>query len=297
MPHHPGSRLPGTALDVQALAPRGSRLWGLELGAEPVGLRKERAVWCTLSAWRRCGAGRQKSEHRRDPPRPEDAARRMASWRGLFGLTFLCLLMRGRGQGDFDLADALDDPEPTKKPSSDIYPKPKPPYPPQPGHPGNSGDIYPRPKPPYPPRPGHPGNGGDVYPYPRPKPPVHPQPGSYDNSGGFLNDRDLNDGRYPPRPRPPAGGGGGGGGGGGYHPSHSGYGNPSGGGRYRPGSHGSNYGGGDYSTYGNPQGNTIAKIVSPIVSVVVVTLVGAAASYFQYNRRRNCFRTNEPQNV
>ncbi|XP_020936621.1 glycoprotein Xg [Sus scrofa] len=196
------------------------------------------------------------------------------------------------GQGDFDLADALDDPEPTKKPSSDIYPKPKPPYPPQPGHPGNSGDIYPRPKPPYPPRPGHPGNGGDVY--PRPKPPVHPQPGSYDNSGGFLSDRDLNDGRYPPRPRPPAGGGGGGGG---YHPSHGGYGNPSGGGRYRPGPHGSNYGGGDYSTYGNPQGNTIAKIVSPIVSVVVVTLVGAAASYFQYNRRRNCFRTNEPQNV
>uniref|UniRef100_A0A4X1TWY7 Glycoprotein Xg n=1 Tax=Sus scrofa TaxID=9823 RepID=A0A4X1TWY7_PIG len=183
----------------------------------------------------------------------------MASWRGLFGLTFMCLLMRGRGQGDFDLADALDDPEPTKKPSSDIYPKPKPPYPP---------------------RPGHPGNGGNVYPYPRPKPPVHPQPGSYDNSGGFLSDRDLNDGRYPPRPRPPAGGGGGGGG---YHPSHGGYGNPS--------------GGGDYSTYGNPQGNTIAKIVSPIVSVVVVTLVGAAASYFQYNRRRNCFRTNEPQNV
>uniref|UniRef100_A0A8W4F8I5 Uncharacterized protein n=1 Tax=Sus scrofa TaxID=9823 RepID=A0A8W4F8I5_PIG len=41
-----------------------------------------------------------------------------------------------------------------------------------------------------------------------------------------------------------------------------------------------------------PAGNTIAKIVSPIVSVVVVTLVGAAASYFQYNRRRNCFRTN-----
>ena len=39
-------------------------------------------------------------------------------------------------------------------------------------------------------------------------------------------------------------------------------------------------------------GNTVAKIVSPIVSVVVVTLVGAAATYFQRNRRRNCFRTN-----
>lgn len=39
-------------------------------------------------------------------------------------------------------------------------------------------------------------------------------------------------------------------------------------------------------------GNTVAKIVSPIVSVVVVTLVGAAVSYFQRNRRRNCFRTH-----
>lgn len=48
----------------------------------------------------------------------------------------------------------------------------------------------------------------------------------------------------------------------------------------------------DHLAFLAPAGNTIAKIVSPIVSVVVVTLVGAAASYFQYNRRRNCFRTN-----
>lgn len=41
-----------------------------------------------------------------------------------------------------------------------------------------------------------------------------------------------------------------------------------------------------------PAGNTVAKIVSPIVSVVVVTLVGAAVSYFQRNRRRGCFRTH-----
>ena len=42
----------------------------------------------------------------------------------------------------------------------------------------------------------------------------------------------------------------------------------------------------------SPAGNTVAKIVSPIVSVLVVTLVGAAAGYCQRNRRRNCFTPN-----
>nr|XP_010966575.1 glycoprotein Xg isoform X2 [Camelus bactrianus] len=195
----------------------------------------------------------------------------MESWRGLFCLACLCLLTPARGQGDFDLADALDDPEPTKKPSSGIYPKPKPPYPPRPASPDH--------------------HGGGIY--PPPKPPPRPQPGTYDNSGGFLSDKDLDDGRDPPRPRQPAGGGGGGG----YYPPHDGYGDTHGGGRYRPRSRGSNYGGDGSSTYGNPQGNMVAKIVSPIVSVVVVTLVGAAASYFRQNRGRNCFRTNEPETV
>ncbi|XP_010966576.2 glycoprotein Xg isoform X3 [Camelus ferus] len=181
----------------------------------------------------------------------------MESWRGLFCLACLCLLTPARGQGDFDLADALDDPEPTKKPSSGIYPKPKPPYPPRPASPDH--------------------HGGGIY--PPPKPPPRPQPGTYDNSGGFLSDKDLDDGRYPPRPRQPAGGGGGGG----YYPPHDGY--------------GDTHGGDGSSTYGNPQGNMVAKIVSPIVSVVVVTLVGAAASYFRQNRGRNCFRTNEPETV
>ncbi|XP_026951310.1 glycoprotein Xg isoform X6 [Sagmatias obliquidens] len=63
----------------------------------------------------------------------------MEPWWGLFCLTFLCSVMHVRGQGDFDLADALDDPEPTKKPSSDTYPKPTPPHQPQPGNPDNSG--------------------------------------------------------------------------------------------------------------------------------------------------------------
>lgn len=181
---------------------------------------------------------------------------RMEAWRDLlFCLTLLCVLLRVRGEnGDFDLADALDDPEPTKKPSSGIYPNPRPPYYPQPGNPDNSGNIYPKPRPPYHPQPGNP-DGGNIYPRPKPPPP-RPQPG---NSGGFLSDSDLVDGgRYPPRP--PAGGGGGG-----YQPGHDSY------------------------------GNTIAKIASPIVSVVVVTLIGAAVSY--YNRRRNCLRTNEPRTV
>ncbi|KAI4529100.1 hypothetical protein MG293_020774 [Ovis ammon polii] len=163
----------------------------------------------------------------------------MEAWRDLlFCLTLLCVLLRVRGEnGDFDLADALDDPEPTKKPSSGIYPNPRPPYHPQPGNPDNSGNIYPKPRPPYHPQPGNP-DGGNIYPRPKPPPP-RPQPG---NSGGFLSDSDLVDGgRYPPRP--PAGGGGGG-----YQPGHDSYGR---GGRYRPGSPGINYGGDGYSTQGN----------------------------------------------
>lgn len=212
----------------------------------------------------------------------------MEPWWGLSPLLLLCFLTYVRGQGDFDLADALDDPEPTKKPSSGIYPKP--PYPPQPGRPDNSGGIYP--KPPYPPQPGHPDNGGNIY--PKPKPPSYPQPGNPGHGGGYYNDEDRDDGRYPPRPRPrpPAGGGGGG------HAGYDNYGNTHGGGGYRPKTrYGSAYGGDGHATYGNPQGNTVASIVSPIVSVVVVTLVGAAVSYFKLNRRRNCFRTNEPAHV
>ncbi|XP_024097335.1 glycoprotein Xg isoform X3 [Pongo pygmaeus] len=196
----------------------------------------------------------------------------MESWWGLPCLAFLCFLMHTRGQRDFDLADALDDPEPTKKPNSDIYPKPKPPYYPQPENPNSGGNIYPRPK-------------------PRPQ----PQPGNSGNSGGsYFNDVDRDDGRYPPRPRPrpPAGGGSGG------YSSYDNSDNTHGRGGYRPNSrYGNTYGGDHHSTYGNPEGNMVAKIVSPIVSVVVVTLLGAAASYFKLNNRRNCFRTHEPENV
>ncbi|XP_053747849.1 glycoprotein Xg isoform X5 [Panthera pardus] len=188
---------------------------------------------------------------------------------GLCWVAVLGFVLCVQGQRDFDLADALDDPEPTKKPSSDIYPRPKPPYHPQPGMPDNSGGIYPRPKPPYHPQPGMPDNNGDIY--PRPKPPYHPQPGMPDNSGGIYPRP-----RPPPRPQP-GGSDSGGAGGGGYYPNNDGHGNA--------------YGGDGYSTYGNQQGNTIAKIVSPIVSVLVVMLVGAATGWFQRNRRRNCFTT------
>nr|XP_021542144.1 glycoprotein Xg isoform X2 [Neomonachus schauinslandi] len=178
---------------------------------------------------------------------------KMESRWGLFCITVLGFLMHIQGQRDFDLADALDDPEPTKKPSSDIYPKPKPPYRPQPGMPDDSGSIY-----------------------PKPRPPPRPQPGGSDGGGGYFGNTDRDDGRYPPRPKPPAGGGS-------YYPSNDGSGNT--------------HGGDGHSTYGNPQGNMVAKIVSPIVSVLVVTLVGAAAGFCQRNRRRNCFRTNEPAHV
>ncbi|XP_044522925.1 glycoprotein Xg [Gracilinanus agilis] len=191
----------------------------------------------------------------------------MERWQRVSFLMLLCFLIHIKGQDDFDLADALDDneditrrpPPVTKKPGSGIYPNPNPPY--------------------------------------------HPQPGYHDNPGGNIHDIDLDDGRNPPKPRPPAGGGGyhsnnfgntHGKRGGGYNSNY----NNHGGGGYNPSSHyGNTYGGGGYSNYGNTHGDSIAKIVSPIVSVVVVSLVGAATSYFAYNRRRNCCGTNEPETV
>ncbi|KAM6149243.1 glycoprotein Xg-like [Rhynchocyon petersi] len=208
----------------------------------PEGLRLGNCLLLRLHSRAEWGGAPTRTEEQAAAPR-----HRMDPWILILGV----LIHSVQGQGDFDLADALDDPDPTKKPSSGIYPKP--PYQPQPGNPSSGGNIYPRPKPPAP----------------------RPHPGSYD-SGGNFNDRDDHGGRYPPRPRPPAGGGG-------YNPNYDGYGNT--------------YGGGSHSNYGNPQGNVIARIVSPIVSVLVVTLVGAATTYFTRNRRRNCFNSNVPENV
>ncbi|KAM9032359.1 glycoprotein Xg isoform X2 [Sarcophilus harrisii] len=173
----------------------------------------------------------------------------MARWQKVSFLMLLCFLIHIQGQDDFDLADALDDTEEITRKPNPITRKP----------------------------------GSGIY--PKPNPPNRPQPGIYDNPGGNINDLDLDDGRYPPKPRPPAGGGG-------YHSNN--FGNTHGGGGYNPSSHyGNNYGGGGYSNYGNTQGDSVARIVSPIVSVVVVSLIGAATSYFAYNRRRNCCRTND----
>ncbi|XP_029786826.1 glycoprotein Xg isoform X2 [Suricata suricatta] len=106
----------------------------------------------------------------------------MESRWGPLCVTVLGFLTCVQGQRDFDLADALDDSQPTKKPNSGIYPNPRPPYDPPPGLPDNSGGIYPKPRPPYDPQPGLPDNSGGIY--PKPRPPYDPQPGMPDNSGG-----------------------------------------------------------------------------------------------------------------
>nr|XP_058906676.1 glycoprotein Xg isoform X2 [Kogia breviceps] len=67
--------------------------------------------------------------------------------------------------------------------------------------------------------------------------------------------------------------------------------------RPQPGSSDNSADGDGSPSYGSPQGNRIAKIMSPIVCGVLVTLAGATVSYFQYNSRRNCCRTNEPENI
>ncbi|XP_059994160.1 glycoprotein Xg isoform X2 [Lagenorhynchus albirostris] len=162
-PQHPeagwqrsaGRRAPRDALQhIRAHASRapGRAVW--DGTPSPSASGRGTPVWFILSAWRHClfplQTGKQKSAHPSSEggvagspsARPEGSPERkprMEPWWGLFHLTFLCSLMHVRGQGDFDLADALDDPEPTKKPSSDTYPKPTPPHQPQPGNPNNSG--------------------------------------------------------------------------------------------------------------------------------------------------------------
>ncbi|XP_013361051.1 PREDICTED: glycoprotein Xg isoform X4 [Chinchilla lanigera] len=156
-------------------------------------------------------------------------------------LTLLCLLTLAPGQRDFDLADALDDPEPTKKPPSALFPEPKLPSQPKPGNSGGGG--------------GHPSDGIGGHQKPKPRPPA-------EGAGG-------------------AGGGGAGGGGGGAAGGGAGAGSSS----------------SDYNSEGDTNGNRIARIVSPIVSVVVVTLLGAGVSFFKSGRRGNCLRTSEAENV
>ncbi|KAK7795203.1 hypothetical protein U0070_024794 [Myodes glareolus] len=129
--------------------------------------------------------------------------------------------------GDFDLADALDEPG--------LYPKlPVDPLPSDP----HGGGIYPPPR-------------------PRPQPQPHPQP----------------------RPQPSDTNGFGGSGGYGGHGGHE------------------NTHGGHAPVNDGAQGNTVARIVSPIVSVVVVALVGAGVSYFRSGQRRGCLRRSDPETI
>lgn len=145
------------------------------------------------------------------------------------------------GDGDFDLADALDDPEPTTKPGGGLYPRL--PQDPHGGGIGGEGDPGARP-----------GWGGasDIYPPPRPRPPPQPRP--------------------PPRPRPPphhdyVGGFGG----------LSGEGDPG----AQPGRGGAFGRQEPSPPVDSTQGSAVARIVSPIVSVAVVALLGAGAAYFR----------------
>ncbi|XP_049989073.1 glycoprotein Xg isoform X1 [Alexandromys fortis] len=172
--------------------------------------------------------------------------------------------VRGDDGGDFDLADALD-PDPTPKPGGGLYPKlPADPLPSDPhggGDPTSKpGGLYP--KLPADPLPSDPHGGGGVYPPPRPRP-------------------------QPPRPRPQpsdTNGFGGSGGYGGYSGGHDTH-----GGGHGPTHHGDDVGG--------AQGNTVARIVSPIVSVVVVALVGAGVSYFRSGQRRGCLGRSDPETI
>ncbi|XP_049989077.1 glycoprotein Xg isoform X5 [Alexandromys fortis] len=118
------------------------------------------------------------------------------------------------------------------------------------------------PKLPADPLPSDPHGGGGVYPPPRPRP-------------------------QPPRPRPQpsdTNGFGGSGGYGGYSGGHDTH-----GGGHGPTHHGDDVGG--------AQGNTVARIVSPIVSVVVVALVGAGVSYFRSGQRRGCLGRSDPETI
>ncbi|XP_049989075.1 glycoprotein Xg isoform X4 [Alexandromys fortis] len=122
------------------------------------------------------------------------------------------------------------------------------------------GGLYP--KLPADPLPSDPHGGGGVYPPPRPRP-------------------------QPPRPRPQpsdTNGFGGSGGYGGYSGGHDTH-----GGGHGPTHHGDDVGG--------AQGNTVARIVSPIVSVVVVALVGAGVSYFRSGQRRGCLGRSDPETI
>ncbi|KAM3585469.1 uncharacterized protein V6R79_018275 [Siganus canaliculatus] len=221
------------------------------------------------------------------------------------GIISLLFLVTGTFSQGFDLADAFDDIEPTP-----AKPKELPKAPEKPGD-GDFGldlsdALGPDPKPePDKPVVKPPKSGGDDFGLdlsdafgPDDKPTVKP-PAKPPKSGGDDFGLDLSDALGPdpnPKPdkpavKPPKGGGGGGsfddadlfdiGGGGDYKPEG---GRPGGGGRasdpgYDP------HGGAD-----QPQAEAGSGPIAGIVSAVGVALLGAASSYFAYQKKKLCFK-------
>ncbi|XP_074801745.1 glycoprotein Xg [Natator depressus] len=135
------------------------------------------------------------------------------------GLGFL--LVHVRGQGDFDLSDALDHPGET------ITKKPPP---------ATKRPVF------------------DDHLKPHPRPPHEPQPGSYSHDDRF-SDLDLNDGKpLPPRPA-------------GEKESNVNHG-------------------------GNTDSGVVAGVTSPVISVLVLLVVGTVAGYTAYKKKQLCFKAN-----
>ncbi|CAM4397246.1 unnamed protein product [Eretmochelys imbricata] len=136
------------------------------------------------------------------------------------GLGFL--LVHVRGQGDFDLSDALDHPGET------ITKKPPP---------ATKRPVF------------------DDHLKPHPRPPHEPQPGSYGRDGDRFSDLDLNDGKpLPPRPA-------------GEKESNVNHG-------------------------GNTDSGVVAGVTSPVISVLVLLVVGTVAGYTAYKKKQLCFKAN-----
>ncbi|XP_026506319.1 glycoprotein Xg-like [Terrapene carolina triunguis] len=94
----------------------------------------------------------------------------------------------------------------------------------------------------------------DDHPKPHPRPPHKPQPGSYGNDDRF-SDLDLNDGKpLPPRPA-------------GEKESNVNHG-------------------------GNTDSGVIAGVTSPVISVLVLLVVGTVAGYTAYKKKQLCFKAN-----
>ncbi|XP_069923074.1 glycoprotein Xg isoform X2 [Oryctolagus cuniculus] len=44
----------------------------------------------------------------------------------------------------------------------------------------------------------------------------------------------------------------------------------------------------------DPQGSTVARVLTPVASLVLLALLGAGVSYFRSPRARSCFRRSQP---